>query len=181
MNFELLPAWHAVEEILNICENDVWQVCAATGQTGTGKSSVLPVACANHCRENLVICAQPRQLAVKGCHNFVRRVIPNNKLAIHADKVGYVVGDKHGVQGGNKGDLQLLFTTFGWLAKFLWNNWQRDRGLLFNQKQLLFVFVDEAHELHDQDSDKRNWVHESRFHGIVHSVLKNRPYPWVIF
>jgi ATP-dependent helicase HrpA len=128
-----LPAAAHVRSMLNILRRD--QSLVVVGETGSGKSTVLPLFTSAAMPDVDVFCAVPRIFAAERLAGWLSEVC--------GQPVGRRVGFHTGVSSSTSDETRLTFCTTG-VAEM--------RELLGQNQRRRIVFVDEAHERNcDQD------------------------------
>ena len=124
INFDTLPINKLKKEILDHLK--INKPLVISSSTGSGKSTCIPVWCANNCK-TLVI--EPRRLACKSIANTVSKVL-NYKIG---EQIGYSVRDDHKVSQNTT----LLYATPGIVLQMISKN---------DLSGYSTIIVDEFHE-----------------------------------
>lgn len=132
-----LPAWHMMNEILEIVEQN--QVTIVSGETGCGKSTQVPqflldnwlVNRSEETKEHVeIICTQPRRISAIG--------VAERVAAERAERIGNTVGYQIRLESKMSSWTRLTFCTTGILLQRM----SSDPHL----KSISHIIVDEVHE-----------------------------------
>eukprot|EP00930_Biecheleria_cincta_P029236 TRINITY_DN20352_c0_g1_i1.p1 TRINITY_DN20352_c0_g1~~TRINITY_DN20352_c0_g1_i1.p1 ORF type:complete len:2384 (-),score=428.36 TRINITY_DN20352_c0_g1_i1:36-7187(-) len=133
-SFQELPIWQHVSEIRSAIARS--QVVCVQGETGCGKSSVLPTVLLEDPNARIA-CTQPRRLAAIA---LAQRV-----ASLRNEKLGEQVGYRVAMDGASSSSTRLTFATAGWLLMRL----AHAPGAL---SRYTHIVLDEIHE-RDMDAD----------------------------
>ncbi|CAK0884051.1 unnamed protein product, partial [Prorocentrum cordatum] len=126
--FTELPAWEAAAQVKEACARS--QVVCVQGETGCGKSSVLPLIFLEDPQARIAV-TQPRRIAAI---SLAQRV-----ASTRGEPVGQTVGYRVAMDGQVSGATRLSFVTTGWLLMKLAH---RPQAL----KEYTHIVLDEIHE-----------------------------------
>eukprot|EP00929_Paragymnodinium_shiwhaense_P124363 TRINITY_DN9961_c0_g1_i2.p1 TRINITY_DN9961_c0_g1~~TRINITY_DN9961_c0_g1_i2.p1 ORF type:complete len:1078 (-),score=232.79 TRINITY_DN9961_c0_g1_i2:68-3301(-) len=132
--FKELPAWAAAPELRQALGRS--QVLCVQGETGCGKSSVLPVVLLEDKAARIAV-TQPRRIAAISLAERVASTLEED--------VGKTVGYRVAMDGTCSRDTRLSFVTTGWLLMFLSHRPQE-------LQRYTHIVLDEIHE-RDLDMD----------------------------
>lgn len=133
-DFKELPAWSAAGEVKAACQRS--QVICVQGETGCGKSSVLPMIFLDDPGARIAV-TQPRRIAAI---SLAERV-----ASTRGEGVGETVGYRVAMDGKVSDSTRLSFVTTGWLLMYLAH---RPDAL----RRYTHIVLDEIHE-RDLDMD----------------------------
>merc|ERR1719261_2247139 len=105
--FNELPAWTAAAQVREACQRS--QVIVVQGETGCGKSSVIPMLFLDDPKAKIAV-TQPRRLAAISLASRVASTMN--------ETVGQTVGYRVAMEGEASKSTRLSFVTTGWLLMF---------------------------------------------------------------